>query len=390
MNLNLPERVVSNSLPALDKPLTQPGTLARTAAGTFKIHRFLLSGGRRDGVELLVVDSGAVRAVILPTRGMSLWRADMDGINCSWRSPVDGPVHPMWVPMSEPSGLGWLDGFDELLVRCGLRNFGAPDFAPNGQLTYPLHGRIGNLPAEEVSLDVDTEHSLLYVRGRVVESRFLQFNLQMSVEYIFAFGQPTIAVNDRIKNVSANPGSMQMLYHINIGRPLLEAGSKLHLGAHRIVARNARAAQGIKHWDTYDGPTPGYEEQVYFSKSVGDNNGWASALLTSKTASQGFAVHYDTSTLPFFTQWKNTVAEADGYVTGIEPGTGFPNPRSFEQSKGRVVQLAGGAEITFRLKLEGIVGNSKIQQLINTLSQTRGNAEATLADNDADWCAPSK
>ncbi len=390
MNLNLPEKIVSNLPPALDKPLTQQGVQAKTAAGTFKIHRFELNGGRRHGVEMLVVDSGAVRAAILPTRGMSLWRAHMDGVDCSWRSPVDGPVHPTWVPVSEPSGLGWLDGFDELLVRCGLRNFGAPDFAANGQMQYPLHGRIGNLPADELSLDIDTEHSLLHVRGRVVESRFLQFDLQLNVAYTFAFGQPTIEVTDRVKNASANPGSMQMLYHINVGQPLLESGSQLHLGAKRIVARNARAAQGLKQWNVYDGPTTGYEEQVYFSKSAADAKGWATALLTSKSAAQGFAVHYNTSTLPFFTQWKNTVARADGYVTGIEPGTGFPNPRSFEQTKGRVVQLAGGAEQVFQLKLEGIGQPTRVQQLVAAIGQIRGAADALLAENDSDWCAPPK
>ena len=27
--------------------------------------------------------------------------------------------------------------------------------------------------------------------------------------------------------------------------------------------------------------------------------------------------------LPYLTQWKNTVAKSDGYVTGLEPGTSF-------------------------------------------------------------------
>ena len=45
-----------------------------------------------------------------------------------WKSPVHGPVHPNFVPLNEPSGLGWLDGFDELFVRCGLESNGAPDF----------------------------------------------------------------------------------------------------------------------------------------------------------------------------------------------------------------------------------------------------------------------
>ena len=40
----------------------------------------------------------------------------------------------MWVPLTEPSGLGWLSGFDELMVRCGLESNGAPDFDDSGQM----------------------------------------------------------------------------------------------------------------------------------------------------------------------------------------------------------------------------------------------------------------
>ena len=41
--------------------------------------------------------------------------------------------------------------------------------------------------------------------------------------------------------------------------------------------------------------------------------------------------------MPWFTQWKNTTSVADGYVTGIEPGTNFPNPRTYEGEQGRVI-----------------------------------------------------
>ena len=46
--------------------------------------------------------------------------------------------------------------------------------------------------------------------------------------------------------------------------------------------------------------------------------------------------------LPCFTLWKNTGAMADGYVTGLEPGTGYPNPRQVERQAGRVPRLAPG------------------------------------------------
>ncbi len=376
------------SLPDLSRPLGAKATRLKAAGGEFAIERLTLEGGRRSGVEMLVIDTGRVRAALLPTRGLSLWRANIDGLELGWRSPVDGPVHPQWVALAESGGLGWLDGFDELLVRCGLRNFGAPDFDPQtGRLLFPLHGRIGNLPTDQLEVELDTEHSLLHVRGVVNERRFLQYNLQLLASYTFSLGASTIEIRDTVTNVGDVPTTMQMLYHINVGKPLLEAGAKMHLAANKIVARNDHAAKDIRTWDTYNAPEVGYSEQVYFSSPSAIDNGWTTALLHCADASRGFAVHYKTDTLPYFTQWKNTVGERDGYVTGLEPGTGFPNPRSFEDKQKRTVALNGNASIEFQLKLEGITRGSRVQEVVSSL-QSKTGRQIQTADFDSDWCLP--
>ena len=56
-----------------------------------------------------------------------------------------------------------------------------------------------------------------------------------------------------------------------------------------------------------------------------------------------------TEQLPFFTLWKNTAAENDGYVTGLEPGTNFPYNRRIERKAGRVPKLAAGESRHFAI-----------------------------------------
>ncbi|MCA9180153.1 MAG: aldose 1-epimerase family protein [Planctomycetales bacterium] len=383
MRIDLPELQRISTPPDLATPLRQPASVD-AAGGQFQIARLQLTDGPSQHVELLLVDTGRVRAAICPTRGMSLWKANIDGDNLGWKSPVEGPVHPNWVPISEPSGLGWLDGFDELLVRCGLRSFGAPDFGPTGALTFPLHGRIANLPARSVQIEVDQAHSLLHVTGEVHETRFLQTNLRLDVRYTFALDDPKIAIHDTVTNAGAGPADMQLLYHINIGAPHLQQGSTLHLNADKIVARNAHAAKDLAEWSTYLAPTAGYAEQVYFSASRADASGWTKCLLASRAGKRGVAVHYRPETLPFFSQWKNTVAEADGYVTGLEPATGFPNPRSFEEAHGRLVQLQAGESREFVLTIEGIASAERIAAVKREITSA-GTAPSTSAF-DADWC----
>src|SRR5688572_15924870 len=86
----------------------------------WSVSKRTLRGGLRDGVDLIEVHNGALSFAVLPTRGMGLWRGDYHGLALGWRAPVLGPVHPKFVDESGRNGLGWLDGFDELMVRCGL------------------------------------------------------------------------------------------------------------------------------------------------------------------------------------------------------------------------------------------------------------------------------
>ncbi|NLE38252.1 MAG: DUF4432 family protein, partial [Pirellulaceae bacterium] len=111
-----------------------------------------LQGGLRDGVDVIEVDNGAFRFVVVPTRGMGIWRASLGAVRLGWRSPVQGPVHPALVNLQSPNGEGWLNGFDEFVARCGLENNGSPVFDENGVLQYPLHGRIQNTPANKVEV----------------------------------------------------------------------------------------------------------------------------------------------------------------------------------------------------------------------------------------------
>lgn len=364
-----------------------PPDLQEPTESGFQIERFRLTEGKRAGCELIVIRARGVCAAICPTRGMSLWRAKLDGVDCQWGSPVRGPVHPSWIPLNDPSGLGWLDGFDELLVRCGLRSFGAPDFDATGKLLFPLHGSIGNMAAENIDIQLSQDGKRLTVSGEVFDTRFLLYSLKLRVEYQFTLGEPTISVRDQVTNVGGNATTMQMLYHINYGKPVLSAGSRFYAAAEQIVARDNRAEQDLQTWHQYLGPTAGYAEQVYFMQPTADASGWVPTMLHSPEG-RAIAVHYRNDSLPYFTLWKNTACEATGYVTGLEPGTGFPNPRSFEEQKGRVVPLAPGESRTFELKLEATQSAERIKQIIDQIQALQGSAEPKLQSFNAAWCTP--
>jgi hypothetical protein len=301
-----------------------------------------LAGGLRDGVQTIVLDAGGLSLQILPTRGMGVWKGSYKGLDLSWRAPLGGPVHPKFVPVEQPDGLGWLWGFDELVARCGLESNGAPDFDEQGRLKYPLHGRISNIPAHKVIVGFDEASHELVVSGEVDERRLHFAKLRLRTTYRVKVGSQRVDVVDEIVNLSGAPGECQMLYHVNFGPPVCAPGSRVLAPVETIVARTKHAAEHIGHWEDFGPARPGFEEQVYFYRLHADANENTSALLQAPDKKSGVSLHWSRKELPFFTLWKNSVAFEDGYVAGIEPGTNFPNPRSFESKQGRTVTLAPG------------------------------------------------
>jgi hypothetical protein len=304
----------------------------------------VLHGGLSEGVRLIEIDNGRMKLMILPTRGMGIWRAKLEQEQVlGWRSPIRGPVHPQWVPIGEPSGLGWLEGFDELAVRCGLESNGEPDFDEQGHLRYPLHGRIANRPAYHVEVIVDDTAGTITVRGLIEESRFHFQKLRLLAAVTTSLNSTSFTIHDQVENFGGTDAEMQMLYHINLGEPLLEEGARIVAPIHKAEPHDLAAIANTQTWDRYETPTADAPEQCFFLDLISDDDKQTQVMLKNANGTSGVSLQFDNRTLPCFTVWKNMVASADGYVTGLEPATNFPNKRSFETQHGRVISLSPGA-----------------------------------------------
>jgi hypothetical protein len=339
------------------------GHLGHAATHPWSVTKRTLRGGRREGVDLIQVDNGALSFAIIPTRGMGIWKGRHRGARIGWDSPVgDGPINPAFVNLMGWGGLGWLDGFDELLARCGLTNNGAPygetAVGPDGSerhTTYGLHGKIANIPACYVAIHVDEEppHEIA-VEGHVEETSLFGTQLRMATRISTTPGSNRLTVRDEFINLKESPGEMQVLYHWNFGPPHLEEGSSLVAPARTVAPRDGRAAEGIGHFDLYDGPEPGFAEQVYFFDLLAGPDARTVAMLRNRAGDKGVALRFSWDQLPAFTLWKNTGGLSEGFVTGLEPATNYPNPRPIEKARGRVVSLPAGGRYLVETTLEAL------------------------------------
>lgn len=353
------------------------------AAKGYSVIKKTLHGGLSDGVDVVEVNNGTFRFTVLPTRGMGVWKAQHADLTLGWQAPVHGPVHPKFVPIAEANGLGWLRGFDELLCRCGLESNGGPDYDEAGKLVTPLHGRIANLPAHKLELSIDGDSGEIAVTGVVDESCLYHNKLRLRSTIRTRVGQLGFDIVDEVTNLSAEPGELQLLYHTNFGRPILDEGAHVVLPAKTIVPNNQRSADGVNGWHHYQHEQVGYTEQVYFFELLGDQQGQTHTLLRNAHGNHGVSLGFNLSELPWFTVWKSTQMGADGYVTGLEPGLNLPNPKSFERKQGRVVQLAGHERRTCRLNVTLHPDAESVAQMERKIQTLQGAAKPKVYEQPA-------
>jgi hypothetical protein len=340
----------------------------------WSVKKTVLRGGKQEGVDVITVNNGKLSFTVSPTRGMGLLRAKMGQVVLEWQSPVKEVVHPKYVNLQSRGGLGWLEGFNELMVRCGLEFAGHPgkdkfinNVGDEAEMDLTLHGKIGNIPASEVEVVVDPD-GRIRVLGRVDERMFYGPKLEMVTEISTMPGSDTFVIHDSIRNHGAHEQEFQLIYHANYGPTLLEEGSKFVGAVERVAPFNAHAAKGGKTWNEYAGPTKGFIEQVYCLFPLADSAGKTQLMLHNRGANQGISMEYSTRELPFLTLWKNTSAMEEGYVTGLEPGTGFPFNRRIERAAGRVPKLKPGETREFTIAYR--VYDSK-----EAVSESRGKIE---------------
>lgn len=354
--------------------------------GDWRIEKRRLYGGPSDGVDIVTVNNGALSFTVVPTRGMGIWRGEFKGASLGWNSPVKHPVNPCYINLEERRGLGWLKGFNEWIVRCGLGNFGAPgpdivrdNMGREIEVFLTLHGKIANIPASHLKVKVEIWPPFrMGVEGIVYESSMFGSNLKLTSTIMTTPGSNSIEILDIIENLRSMPDEVQILYHCNYGRPFLEEGSRFIAPIKRVAPRDEMAMKGIESFDIFGPPEKGFVEQVYFMELLSDKDGYTGAMLVNKSLDKAVLHTFSVKELPYFTLWKNTAAEEDGYVVGLEPGTGFPNTKMFERNRGRVIRLGPREKYHVKLNISVHLGKSSVKEAIDRIENIRGSMKPTI------------
>ncbi|RLD09890.1 MAG: DUF4432 domain-containing protein [Chlamydiae bacterium] len=347
----------------------------------WSVNKFVLNGGQASGMDIIEINNGTLSFSILPTRGMGIWRGNYKGNTLGWDSPVHGPVNPSHINLDSENGIGWLAGFDELIVRCGLANNGAPGVdvihhadGKTHETVLPLHGKIANIPAHFVSVEIEESHpQKISIIGEVDEAMLFMPHLRLRTRIETVVGSNSIKIIDEVVNCGTSETEIELLYHCNFGSPFLEKGSELVAPVCEVAPRDEIAVSGAENYFLCDESAVGFEEKVYFYDLAADEKENTVVMLKNKSADKAVALRFNKTELPWFTFWKNTAAVEDGYVVGLEPGTDFPNNRSFERECGRVKKVLPGGSYKINLEMEIFDDAAIVTRIENEISEIQKN-----------------
>lgn len=310
-----------------------------------------LADGWGRGVRAALLRTGSgLSATILVDRGLDIYDADYCGASLSWVSPT-GPKHPAYF---EEPGYGWLRGFyGGLVVTCGMTNAGAPSVDEGEPLG--LHGRYSNSPVSNVNYGGYWRGNdyVVFIEGDVREARIFRENLLCHRRIEATAGGKSMTVLDTVSNEGFQRMPHMMLYHINLGFPVVDDGARLKAPSRAVTPRDDVAKPGVKEYDRFTAPIAGYSEQVFYHDMEADGAGYVTASIVNAgfNGGKGLGVYakYRQRELPRFIEWKMT--GDDVYCVGLEPANALVEGRAVERQRGTLPFIAPGEVINYHVEV---------------------------------------
>ena len=315
----------------------------------YGVEELRLIGGKGDGMRLYQIHNGkGLDLIVSPDRNGDITRLRYKGMNMSYLSP-SGYVAPAYY---DSVGTNWLSSFTAgFLTTCGLNNVGTPN-TDQGEV-LPLHGSIANLPADYSywAIEESENGTCLVVHSETKDETLFGRKLRLTREIKVSTDQNEFCIRDTIVNTGDKIEPYEILYHMNMGYPLLDEDSVIEILSAEVLPRNEHAASELAKWMHMQRPTAGYEECCYYHKFA-DKEGRAKIYQPKLGIS--LEICFDAEKLDGFVEWKMMGIRDD--VLGLECGNCYPDGRDVMR-KERMLKFLGPGEsqeyeVRIRLKDE--------------------------------------
>ncbi len=304
--------------------------------------------GRAAGLRAVEVKAGGLMFTVALDKCMDIAECSYNGNNLVFLSKPGLQNRQHYDSHGQEAGRSIMGG---LLFTCGTDNVGPPD----EKRYLPMHGTLRSTPAEMVGIDAfwKGEEYHLQITGQMRQAALFGENilLRRCIETVVkADGSAdTIWVKDEYTNEGYAEAPFMLLYHCNLGYPLLDSGCRIKIPSRRVTRRDGSDTAGML-WNQVEEPTDNLAEQVFYHETEADENGKVTIGGENASLGIGLDISYYQAQLPRLTQWKS-MASGD-YAMGLEPCNCHVNGQEWERKNATLPVIRPGEKKRVDLELQ--------------------------------------
>lgn len=326
----------------------------------FRIDDLRLNGGTGSGMRMFQVQNGSDMAFTCSAdRCMDIHYLRCKGQNLGFLTCV-GDISPQYY---NEEGFHWLHSFTAgFMTTCGLQTIGLPGEYLGEK--HGLHGHISNCPAEEAGIRtaMDGNGPIGELRGVMRDCRPAGEDLTLTRTIQTAWKDPFIRIHDVVHNGGVSTSLHMILYHFNLGYPLLSEDTQLIIPTKRVSPRDSNAAAHLNDWYKMRPPEDGFPEMCYYHELRATPQGNTFVAAFEPVLGFGVAIHFNRSVLDHFVQWRQLTAGY--YAVGLEPCNATIDGVQDAIDNGSAKWLEPGQDITYDLSIELLTDRIRFDELL--------------------------
>ena len=362
--------------------LRRVGSLAQVGGVQLLSHE----EGHARGTRALEFRTGTgFRFVVEPDRGFDIGFAEFAGTGLCWM-PSKGLAGP-WFYEGDLDGHAWLRvGLGGLFNTAGLVSMGTPQTVPTETFgftqrmdaRYGTHDRIAVTPASTFAhgQDWQGDDCVLWASGMVRQEIAYGEHLVLERRYETRIGADVVRISDAVTNEGWFDTPHQLLYHVNLGFPLLGDGAEVIASSDEPddLSFSTREGDGgetaTRRWRTVSDPVAGFTHEGYIVPMHTDDDGWAAVALVNRQrrperGGLGVYLRYDAQALPVYVAWR--MMREGLYAIGFEPSTTPFGATRDLIAQGYPLMMAPGERREYRLEFGILDGADAIDAFVAKL-----------------------
>jgi hypothetical protein len=335
----------------------------------FGVRLLQYADGPERGVRTLAFDTGGgLKFEVLIDRCMDIGSMHYMGTPIGWQSST-GFRSPWLHEGGEEDGLGFLRSFSGFMNTCGLDHVLAPATETAARYGRPsgtrhnLHGRASYTPARLLGYGTrwEDEKCFLWAEGEIRQTAVAGENLHLVRRLEAEVGSNSVTICDRVTNRGFQSTPHMLLYHINLGWPLLDEGTEFRVQTSATSLVGSGVVGDESQFRFQSGPQVEFLERVYDHTAVPNAEGRVDVAIINRnfgwengSSGLSFLLEYDHAALPGLLQWQRF--EEGCYAVGIEPCTVRSGLRSEQEERGEVRWLDHNQSCDYQLKFSVVAG----------------------------------